>query len=533
MDTTLMFNAEILCMDKQRTIVDSIVYRDDKIVFVGDEAAARLWLKQTEQSFNTMDAQGACILPGFIDAHLHPLLMAVYEHSIDLKGVSCLDEVERLINKKIPEFGDEEWLLGLQLEEQLLAGGCLPERNVLDRFCPGRPLVIVKRDGHSITANSRALILAGLENYQEVVPGGTVEYGQDGRPNGIFRENAVALVMAHLVAPTIETLFHSAQKAFARLAAQGVTSIGAMLQTDSEGPSGSSGEYEYMAMTALAESIPFAIYSILIGQCPLARDSLNDTVLNSPERGNQVRAFKIFADGTLGSCTACMHQSFFDHPEKAGYLTLTAEEIYQRMVQAHNDGWQICIHAIGDKAIDTCIALYERLLSHYPKPDHRHRIEHASVVSPQSLQKIAELNLVLCCQPLFIRSEKQWLAKRLGPERLTNAYPFKSFLQAGITIAGSSDAPIEDTSVMQAIECCVTRDDVNVDECISVDEAIAMYTCHAAYAQFEEHCKGSLEVGKRADMVMLSCNPHKTAADCLGDIKILKTICAGKISYDS
>jgi len=413
----------------------------------------------------------------------------------------------------------------------LLETKMLPTRGTLDAMCSDKPLVIFKRDGHSIAVNSLALRLAGLEQGASGVEGGTVELDSEGQPTGIFRENAVALVMEHFVPPSQDQLLASAVSAFTKLSRQGVTSIGAILQSDAEGPGGASSQHEMLAMQALAGASPFAIYSILIGKRVPDVQTVIGSPLNSPELGHKTQAFKIFADGTLGSCTACMHEGFFDQPEKNGYLTLPDEEIYQRMVAAHKQNWQICIHAIGDKAIDTCVNLYVRLLDAFPRANHRHRIEHASIASPGVVKRIADLGLVLCCQPLFVRSERHWLLPRLGSDRAGMAYPFKSFFDAGIVIAGSSDAPIESVNVLAAIECCVTRDGFSEDQCLSVDQALAMYTCNGAFVQFEEREKGSLVSGMRADMVILDKNPHQVAPGSIGKISVLKTICAGKTSY--
>ena len=518
-------------MDDARTVADAIVYSEGVIQFVGGEHQARLWLRRAGLDYAEHDARGGCILPGFIDAHLHPMLMAVYEHSIDLKNCASVLDVECLIVEKASQTPEHQWILGLQLDPLAMPAGQLPDRYLLDKICPDNPLVLFGRDGHSVTINTIAMRLASLENGVEEIEGGTIERNTAGEPSGIFRENAVALVMAHFVPPSQEQIFVSAQRAFSKLAAEGVTSIGAILQTDKEGPGGASSEHEFLAMEVLADTSPFAIYSILIGERVPSADGFSASTLNAADQGNKINAFKIFSDGTLGSCTACMHQGFFDHPEKLGYLTLPTDEIYRRMVDAHLQGWQICIHAIGDKAVETCVTLYERLLDRYPRQDHRHRIEHASVVNRECLEKISQLRLVLCCQPLFVRSEQQWLPQRLGPERTPMAYPFKSFMTAGIVVAGSSDAPIESVSVLAAIECCVTRDGFSVEQCISVDQAIAMYTRNAAYAQFEEHEKGSLEVGKRADMVLLDKNPHQVEVTRIGALKVIKTICAGRESY--
>lgn len=529
----LLYNADILCMDDARSRAEALIHSGGRILFTGSEAAARDYLSAQGLKAGEKDCEGSCILPGFIDTHLHPMLMAVFDYNADLNGVSSPERMEEIIKDKAARTAPGEWVLGLQLDEKLLPSGALPDRHILDRICPDKPLVIFKRDGHSLTANTRALEAAGLTSWRGTVQGGTVECDAAGLPTGIFRENAVGLVMEKFQGPDLGTLLESTRATLRKLPAQGITSIGAILQTDREGPSGSSGQFESDLMAALAADSPFSIYAILIGQTVPDMRTFAEKGLADPAKGHKAGAFKIFADGTLGSCTACMHQGFFDHPHQTGYMTLGEEDIYRRMEEAHLKDLQICIHAIGDKAIATCAALYERLLRQHPRQDHRHRIEHASVVPPGTLKQMAALGIAVSCQPLFIRSEKHWLHERLGPERAAQAYPFRSFLEAGILIAGSSDAPIESTSVLEAIECCVTRDGFETTQALSVDQALALYTRNAARLQFEETEKGTLEAGKRSDFVRLDRNPHEVPPTEIGKIRVLETVWQGQTTFGS
>lgn len=531
-EATLLFNVEILSMDDDRTVAEALVYQHGIIRFVGDEAGARHWLNEAGLSAREVDGRGNCVLPGFIDTHLHPILLSIFEVNADLSGASSVDDVTTLISDKATALEAGDWLLGLQLDEQRFSETGLPDRHVLDRVCPDNPLVIFCRDGHSLIANSAALHAADLADAPKDISGGTIDVDEQRTPTGICREAATGLVMQHFKPPGEAQLKTAALHAIRKLPAHGITSIGAILQTDAEGPSGASGRREGALMAELAPELPFSIYNIFIGTSPSDSFPGGSYEPSDAFADLKYRAFKIFSDGTLGSCTACMHHGFFDHPEQTGYLTLGPDELYRRMVEAHGMGLQICIHAIGDKAVTTCLDLYEKLLGEYPRKDHRHRIEHASVVTSGDIERMAKLDIALSCQPLFIRSEAGWLPQRLGPERVPMTYPFRSFFDAGIPVAGSSDAPIESTSVLAAIECCVTRDGFSTEQKLSVDQAIAMYTRNAAFIQFEEAEKGTLEAGKRADFVMLDKNPLRTAPEDIGKIDIVRTIRSGKVTFE-
>jgi predicted amidohydrolase YtcJ len=251
--------------------------------------------------------------------------------------------------------------------------------------------------------------------------------------------------------------------------------------------------------------------------------AMRQTPLHDPAAGRRVAGYKIFSDGTLGSCTACMAEPFSDHPDRSGFMMLEEDEIYRRMLAGHVAGFQICVHAIGDRANRRCIQLYERLLSEHPRADHRHRIEHASLLDSDAVAAIARLGLVVSTQPLFIHSEKGWLHRRLGAERARNVYPFRALVDAGVTLAGASDAPVESTDVLHAIQCCVTREGFEEHQALSADQALRMFTCDAAYAQHEEHEKGSIAPGKRADLVVLSANPSEVDPREIRKIRVEQT----------
>ncbi|WP_322313303.1 amidohydrolase [Parvibaculum sp.] len=527
-----MINAEILSMDDNRTIANSMIYQDGLIRFVGDETDARRWLSKTGCPVREIDGEGCCVLPGFIDTHLHPIMLSIFEINADLGEVSSIEEVVRILSGKAASLEPGEWLLGLQLDEQRFSETGLPDRHVLDRICADNPLVIFCRDGHSLTANSAALRDAGIADAPQQIEGGTIEVDAENVPTGVCREAAVGIVMKRFKPPGEAQLMTATREAIRKLAVHGITSIGAILQTDEEGPGGASGRRESLMMAALAPDLPLSIYNIFIGSNPSGISQIEADGRTEPFADLKHRAFKIFSDGTLGSCTACMHQGFFDHPEKTGYLTLSLDDLYRRMRDAHLMGLQVCIHAIGDKAVATCIDLYEKLLEAHPRAGHRHRIEHASVVSPGDIPRLAQLGLVLSCQPLFIRSEAKWLPQRLGPQRLPMTYPFRSFFESDVVIAGSSDAPIESTSVLAAIECCVTRDGFTPEQVLTVDQAISMYTRNAAFIQFEELEKGTLEPGKRADFVMLDENPHRVVPRDIGKIGLVRTVRGGEVTFE-
>jgi predicted amidohydrolase YtcJ len=507
----------------------ALATRADRIVAVGSEDACRRALAGA--GFAHVDLAGCALLPGFIDTHLHPIAMLYYDLHADLRGVGSIAELQQRLRAAAASRPEGEWVVGLQLEDADLAERRLPSREELDAVSAERPVLVLKHDGHSASGNSRALAAAGIDARTRDPTGGRIERRADGTLGGPCRETAAQLLMGAVPAPSLERLRETAAGTFGRLAACGVTSAGVIVQTDEEGPGGAAGRLESLALLLLHGELPFAPYSIFVGRNVEAAVAARETPLHDPAAGRRVGGFKIFADGTFGSCTACMREPFADRPEERGYMTLPEDTILARMRAAHAAGLQICVHVIGDAALERCLALFERLLTESPRPDHRHRIEHASLVPPELIPRIAALGLCVSTQPLFIHSEKGWLHRRLGAARARHVYPLRALLDAGVRVAGASDAPVESTDVLHAIQCCVTREGFETHQALAPAEALALYTRGAAYLQFEEDEKGTLAPGKRADLAILSGNPLAVPPDRIASLRVLRTVAGGRVTH--
>ncbi len=520
---------EIHTVDPACPRAEAVAVRNGRILAVGRDVDCR---EAIGTDFEEIDLRGGALLPGFIDTHLHPLMMIYFEQNADLGGVDCIAALQQRLRAAAERWPDRSWVVGLQFDDEALNESRLPTRHELDAACPDRPAVVVERDGHTLIANSRALEAAGLSAVSEDPPGGVIDREPDGFPAGPLRERAAQLVLAAMPGMELDDLRSGARDCFARLASHGITSVGALLQTDHEGPAGEPGRLEALGMQLLLDQIPQSLYCIGIGRDFESVRALRQTPLHDAARGHRVGGYKLFADGTFGSCTACMSEPFSDQPERTGFMMLSDDELYARMLAPHEAGFQICVHAIGDEANRRCIALYERLLREHPREDPRHRLEHASLLDAEAVSAMARLGLVVSTQPLFIHSEKDWLHKRLGERRSRWVYPFRSILDAGVPLAGASDAPVESTDVLQAIECCVTREGFEPQQRVSVCEAVGLFTLGAAYAQRQEDEKGSITPGKRADLVLLSADPAAVRPDEIHQISVRRSVVAGEVIYD-
>lgn len=515
-----------MALDAASPRPESLLVRDGHIAFAGLLADARAI---ADDDVEEIALNGRAVLPGFIDAHLHPLPMMFYAASADLDGAHTLAEVGERLRRQAALLEKDEWLVGVQFETNRFAVGERLDAAVLDSWFPDLPVLLYTRDGHCVICNGRVLAAMAFDPGTADPPGGTIGRDAAGRPDGCFYEKAVGLPLAAKPGPSPQRLLAAGERLFERMAQNGVTSIGAMLQSDDEGPGGAAASRETRVMPMLRDRIPQSIYAIVIGRSLDGIRSLADSALNDPAAGTRARAVKIFADGTFGSCTACMSEPYADNSCTHGYLTLSPDEIYARMETAHLAGYQICVHAIGDAGIATCVDLFERLLCAHPRDDHRHRIEHASIADRALIARIKAAGLCVCTQPLFIRSERTWLPTRLGAARAAHAYPFRDFIDAGVIVAGSSDAPIEATDVIAALDFAVNRGGFHPEQGVTVEEALAMYTRNAAFLQFEEATKGTLEVGKRADLVILDRDPLAMEPAAIGDLRVCATMIGGRM----
>lgn len=524
----LYHGCSIHTMDESRPQADGVAVLGKDIAAVGSVEECRVALGPGRVE---TDLGGGTLLPGFVDTHIHPVMLAYFEQSPRLNDARSIADVQDVLSEAARGVAEGAWVLGLDFDDQLLREKRMLTRHELDAAVGTLPAVVLRYDGHMLIASTRAIQAAGVDASTPDPQGGFIDRESGGFPAGPFREAAAQVVLSEVPLPDVRSFLQSARGTFKRLAARGITSIGAILQTEEEGPAGQQGALDIPAMQLLLDGIPQGVFSMLI-----ARDVSNilearRSALENPAAGHRVGAMKILSDGSLGSCTAFMSEPFVDSPANRGFMIYPEAELYRRMAAAHAEGLQLAIHAIGDEAVRTCLALYDRLLAEDPRPDARHRLEHASVLDERLIEEMARLGVVAAVTPMYIRSEKEWLAGRLGEERARWTYPFRDMLDAGVRLAGSSDAPVESTDVLAAIECCVTRDGFYPGQGLKAEEALRMYTLGAAFAQHEDAVKGSITPGKRADMVLLDADPTAVAPERIGEINVLRTFSGGRTVF--
>ncbi len=513
--------------------VEAIGIEGEKIVAVSNLKEVKQWMGKGCQE---IDLKGKVMLPGFIDSHLHPIAFLFFLFNLDLKDVKSLKELKEVLKKHAETEPKENLIIGLSLKEEEFKDPkerVLPTRKELDEACPDHPVFLLRYDGHCGVANSKALKLAGITRDTIAPEGGEISKDNRGEPTGLLKELATGMVLAKVSMPPAERINEFAKKGFDILTSKGLTSLQAVIQAEGGAELGDIGAFELPVFKTLMDRIPQNWYSLVFTNNPKKLTRLQKPPLDGGANDSKfkLRFLKLFADGTYGSATALMNEPFSDQPDKSGFLVIKEEELYEKMKIAHNLGFQIGIHTIGDKGNRVIVDLYKRLLTEFPKKDHRHRIEHASSLTADVIRDMSELRLIASCQPPFINSEFKWLPKRLGLKRCKEAYPMKSLIDAGVVITSGSDCPIEDPDVILGLHALVTRNGFVPEQCISIKEALKTYTINAAYASFEEDIKGSIEVGKLADFVILDKNPLEVPEQEIKNIQVLETIIRGKTVF--
>ena len=404
------------------------------------------------------------------DHHFHPFGYAatltgleVYEsRSIDDLRKRLADHAERTDGAVIAE----------RLNDERLAEGRLPTAADLDEAVRDRPVLVYRYCGHIAVANTAALGLAGVSAGTPDPVGGSFDRGPDGAPTGVLRETAIDVVAARVADHVAPTLDSEIIEALSTLPKMGIDSVTAILSPGE--PLWVGVEDEIGTLVRLAPDLPIAVDVLVATRDP---QELTDAAhrLATAEGPVRFHGWKDFSDGSFGGHTAAMYEAYFDRPETTGTVRLDHARAIEMGFTSYKLGGIVAIHAIGDLANDMVLDVMEELIKRGVHPEST-RIEHASIMTPAAIERMARLGVTASVQPAFIASEGDWLEKRLGPERMEMVYPFRSFLDAGIPMVGGSDAPVEHPDPRPAIQAAVERKGFNTEEALTREEAEALFS---------------------------------------------------------
>jgi predicted amidohydrolase YtcJ len=518
-------NARVWTGDTRRPWADAVAVSGDRIAAVGSSAEVR----KVAGSARVIDAQGQLVVPGFIDAHVHFLDGGFRLSSVQLRDAKTPEEFVRRIKAFAATIPAGSWITGGDWDHQAW-GGVLPERGWIDSVTNGHPVWINRLDGHMALANGAALKAAGVTRETKDVAGGTIVRDARGEPTGILKDNAQDLVWKVAPAPPPELEDRALDTAMTYVAAQGVTSVHNM------------GSWEDLAVFERAHAAG-RLRTRIYAAVPLATWSrLRDTVA-ARGRGDawlRIGALKGFVDGSLGSHTAAMFEPFTDAPSDRGLFVNTPEVLYAWTSGADKAGLHVIVHAIGDRAISTQLDIYARVEKEDGARDRRFRIEHAQHVAPKDFPRFAALGVVASMQPYHAIDDGRWAEKVIGPERAKGTYAFRTMLDDKVALAFGSDWFVAPPTPLEGIYAAVTRrtlDDKHPggwipEQKITVDEALHAYTTGGAYASFEEKDKGTLAVGKLADLAMIDRDLTKILPEQIRDAHVVLTVVGGRVVFD-
>ena len=474
-------------------------------------------LKLRTRSTKSRNLRGKVVLPGFCDSHIHLLNYGILLRTLDLSKTGSIEELKRQVARTRPLNSNDEWVLGRGWDDEKLREHRYPDRRDLDAVS-SRPIFLKRVCGHVAVANTKALALAGITEETADPEGGIIVRDADRRPNGILKEHALELV-EKVVPQSIAENRKAIVLAARRLAKLGITSLHCIV-ADAR---------ELVALRGAKQDneIPQSIYAIV----PLhLMDQLASLGLATEKDGAGFRigGVKLFLDGSLGARTAALSAPYADDSSSSGMLTMKKEELDEIARKAQDAGFQLCIHAIGDKAVALAIKTLEESFGARGCRELRHRIEHASLTDQELVSKMGRLGITASVQPRFIFSDS-WAQERLGPERTKQLYPFASFIRNQVVLIAGSDCPVEDPNPFEGLWSATERPGMDSGEKLTVSQSIKAYTESPAYASFCEDTRGTLEPGKMADLVILDQDPFECDSKSLRKTRVLQAIIGGMV----
>lgn len=525
-------NAKVWTVDKSMPAAQAVAVLGERIVAVASNANVDAWRGPRT---NVIDARGKLLLPGFNDAHVHFVDGGAQLDSLQLNDATSAAEFARRIGERVKVTPKGEWILGGDWDETKWTPPELPTKEMIDRVAPDTPVFVSRYDGHMGVANSVVLRLAGITSKTPDPPGGTIVRDAQGNPTGALKDAGMNYLAKVIPPMSHEQRLRAARRALLHAAAVGVTSVQNM-----------SAALEDIA--AYAELLDGGELTARIYAVPLIVhvDDQAKLGIRHAFGGPWLRlgAVKAFADGSLGSRTAYFFEPFSDQPNNRGLL---AEDMYptslmrDRMLRADAAGIQVCTHAIGDQAISIILDLYSEVTKAHGEADRRFRIEHAQHMAAKDFDRFAQLHVIASMQPYHAIDDGRWAEARIGHDRASRTYAFRTFLDHGVRLAFGTDWDVAPLNPMLGIYAAVTRatlDDKNPngwfpEQKLTVAEAIEAYTMGSAYAEFQEKEKGSITPGKLADMVLLSDDIFSIDHVKIRDVTVLKTFVGGKMVWDA
>jgi len=520
----IVVNASIWTGNNRQPQAQAMAFSGDTILAIGTNREIE---KFKGVQTDIINAAGKFITPGFIDTHVHLMMGGNALLSVELRDAKTPEEFKHRIANYAQTLAQDQWILEGNWDQSLW-GGELPTKEWIDEVTKENPVAIYRLDGHMILANSAALKIAGINSNTPDLKGGAIIRNSDGSPTGILKGNNMNAVLNKIPIMTELQKENALLAATRYLLSNGVTSVH---DVDSLGT--------YSVAKSFKEKGQLGIRIYLAK--PLNRWNEDFNMKDENNKWLKTGLVKGFVDGSLGSHTAAFQEPYSDTAEDKGFFIHNEKQLFDWIIGADKANLQITVHAIGDRAIHTLLNIYEKVIAENGKKDRRLRIEHVQHISVEDMHRFSDLGIITSMQPYHAIDDGRWAEELIGAKRIKTTYAFKSLLDQNTTITFGSDWPVAPANPLEGIYAAVTRrtlDNKNnkgwvPQQKITVEQALKAYTINAAYASFDEHIKGSLEVGKLADFIILNQDITKIDPIKIKDVRVLKSYVGGVKVYDA
>jgi predicted amidohydrolase YtcJ len=524
-------------VNDRQSHAEAIAVKKERIAFVGSTAEAK---KLQGDKTRIVDLHGHTVVPGMTDSHCHIFGIGEREMTLNLEGPNSLEEFLGKVKQRATQTYHGKWITGRGWIETFWKPPQFPTHADLDKVASDNPVFLTRADGHAAIANGPALNIAKIDkNTPNPFGGEILKDKTTGEPTGMLVDNAMDLVAEHIPKPTM------AEKEQALLL--GVNRESALGWCGIQNAGSHKDDVDLIRKLYAAGKIKLRIYNAVYGPGEDAQRFLREgPTINEYEHRFTQRTIKVVFDGALGSRGAALLKSYNDAPDTSGFLTEKESDLQPMFEEALRRGIQVETHAIGDRTNRTILDLYEKAFKKIPPEQRkirqpRWRVEHAQIVDPADIPRFAKLGVIPSMQPSHAISDLFFAPSRLGMERLAGAYAWQSLIKSGCMIAGGSDAPVERGEPMIEFYAAVSRKSVkgisgegwHPEQAVSREQALKMFTLWSAYAAFEENDKGSIEVGKLADLTVLSNDIMKIPEPEILNTRGVMTVIGGEIVYEN
>ena len=533
----ILTNGHIYTVDNAHPQVTALAVRGGRVLFVGSDAEAK---SLAGGSTRFVDLHGATVFPGFVDAHAHLLGLGTMLSRVNVAGTTSYDDVVARVKAWAKDVKPGEWIQGRGWDQNRWPIKDFPTGEALTKAFPNNPVALERIDGHAVLANAKAMALANVTAATRDPSGGRIMRLASGAPSGVFVDNAADLIYRAIPNPTVADTRKAVLAAVAEANRWGLTGV--------HDPGENAETIAIFEELAKAGTYNLRNYVMLSdpGE-PGSAQALNNPYI---KRGPQsalydghlwIRAIKLYADGALGSRGAALLQPYSDEPTNSGLLVSRPEHIEAWAEQGLQRGFQINVHAIGDRGNRIVLDAFDSALKKYPKADHRFRVEHAQVLSQEDIPRFARLGVIPSMQATHQTSDMGWAESRVGPQRIRGAYAWRSLLNTGVIIPNGTDFPVEEVNPLLTFHAAVTRQDPNnlpaggwyPEQKMTRQEALQSMTIWPAFAGFQESVLGSLTPGKYADFVVLDRDIMTVPDTAILGARVLSTWIGGKPVYEA